>query len=155
MIAEFDRKVIEMIGSHPSIIVGTCDRACVPGIARAFGARIIPGRASIDVFVSGWPGPNTLANIQQNNRVAVTFTSPETFEAYQIKGRAVAWGECTAEDHDLSRVFTETIRQRIAALHEPPELVRVTFTARGLFRITVDAESVFVQNPGKNAGQKL
>jgi hypothetical protein len=155
MIPGFDSKVVEMIASHPSIIVGTCDKACVPCIARAFGARIIPGAASVEVLVSQWPGANTLSNIQHTGRAAVTFTSPETFEAYQIKGWATPSGDCTPEDHELSRVFTETIRKRIAALGEPPELVRVTFTSRGLFRIRVDADSVFVQTPGKNAGSRL
>jgi hypothetical protein len=155
MISGFDSRVMEMIESHPSIIVGTCDKACVPCIARAFGARLVPGTASIDVLVSEWPGDNTLSNIQGTGRVAVTFTSPETFEAYQIKGRATSWGECTPADLELSRVFTEKIRKRIASLGEPPELVRVTFTSRGLFRIRVDADSVYLQTPGKNAGQRL
>jgi hypothetical protein len=155
MIPGFDSKVVEMIQSHPSIIVGTCDKACLPCIARAFGARIVPGRAGVEVLVSEWPGRETRSNIQETGRAALTFTSPETFEAYQIKGRVVALGECTPEDFELSRVFTETIRKRIAALGEPPELVRVTFTSRGLFRITVDAESIYVQTPGKLAGSRL
>jgi hypothetical protein len=155
MISGFDQRLFDVIESHPSIIVGTCDRACVPAIARSFGARVLENRPCLELLVSRWPGPETLSNLRESGRVAVTFTAPETFEAYQVKGRMTDWGECTPEDLALSETYCQTIRRRIEALREPPALTRVTFSPRGLFRITIEVDSVFVQTPGKNAGQKL
>lgn len=155
MISGFDDKLIELINSHPSIIIGTCDRALVPTMARGFGARVTDGGVAVEVLISRWPGPQTHANIEATGRIAVTFTAPETFEAYQIKGCAAGWGDCTPEDFDLESVFTGVIRERIRRLGEPADLVRVTFTSHGLFRVRVIPEAVFLQTPGKNAGQRL
>jgi hypothetical protein len=116
---------------------------------------VLQGGPNIELLVSRWPGPQTIANLENNNRIAVTFTSPETFESYQVKGRASVLGECDARDMELSAVFTAAICARVVALGERPELVTITFSARGLFKLRVDAEAVFLQTPGKNAGARL
>lgn len=155
MISGLDDKVVALIVSHPSIIVGTCDRALVPTMARGFGARVIDGGVAVEVLISRWPGPQTLDNLQASGQIAATFTSPETFEAFQIKGRAADWGDPTSADLELAAVYTGVIRERIIRLGEPPDLVRVTFALRGLVRVRMVPEAVFVQTPGKNAGQRL
>jgi hypothetical protein len=155
MVSGFDDRLVALITSHPSIIIGTCDRALVPVMARGFGARVLDGGVAVEVLVSRWPGPQTLANIQDTSRIAVTFTAPETFEAYQVKGQVTGWGDCTPEDTALEVAFTRRIRERIEALGEPAELVRTTFSAQGLFRIRLAPELVFLQTPGKDAGKRL
>jgi hypothetical protein len=155
MISGFDDTLIALICSHPSIIVGTCDRALVPTMSRGFGARVIDRGAAVEVLVSRWPGPKTLANIEATGRVAVTFTAPETYCAYQIKGLVSGWCACSPEDLDLAAVFTQRLRERIESLGEPPALVRTIFSARGLYRISVVPEVVFLQTPGKDAGRQL
>ncbi|MGL4237659.1 hypothetical protein [Tabrizicola sp.] len=155
MISGFDSKLIALIESHPSIIVGTCDRALVPTMSRGYGARVIDGGEAVEVLISRWPGRQTLANIEATGQIAVTFTTPETYDAYQIKGKAVSWGDCTAADLELSAVFTAVIRKRIRGLGESEGLVRVIFASRGLYRVRLVPEAVFLQTPGKNAGQRL
>lgn len=155
MISGFDARLIEMIESHPSIIVGTCDRALVPTMARCFGARLIDGGAEIQLVVSRWPGPKTLDNIADTGRIAVTFTAPETFASYQIKGRVTAWGDCSSADEALAALCSRTIRGRLEALGEPPDVLRQTFALRGAYSVTLAPEVVFLQTPGKNAGQQL
>jgi hypothetical protein len=155
MISGFDDKLIALIESHPSIIVGTCDRALVPTMSRGFGARVIDGGKAVHVLISRWPGRRTLANIEATRRIATTFTAPETFDAYQIKGRVVDWGECTAEDLELAATYTTVIRERITRLGEPEDMVRVVFAAHGLYRVRIVPEAIFLQTPGKNAGQRI
>ncbi len=155
MISGFDQNLIDLIESHPSIIIGTCDRALVPVMSRGFGARVISGGETVEVLISRWPGRATLANVEASRRIAVTFTAPETFESYQVKGRVTEWGECTPADLELASRFTDVIRQRILSLGDPPDLVRLTFSAQGLFRVRFKPEVVFRQTPGKNAGQRL
>jgi hypothetical protein len=155
MISGFDARLIELIESHPSIIVGTCDRALVPTMSRCFGCRVLDGGVAIELVVSRWPGPKTLENIADTGRIAVTFTAPETFVSYQIKGRVTEWGDCTPADKALAATCIATIRQRLEGLGEPPHAVRPIFTPHGLYRITIAPEVVFLQTPGKNAGQQL
>jgi hypothetical protein len=155
MISGFDQKLIDLIEAHPSIIVGTCDRALVPCMARGFGTRVLQGGPNFELLVSHWPGPQTIANLETNNRIAVTFTAPETFQAYQVKGRASFLGDCDEKDIVLSNAYAAAIRARIIALHEPVSLVTVTFTPRGLFKLLIEADALFLQTPGKNAGARL
>lgn len=155
MISGLDDKVIALIEGHPSIIIGTCDRTLVPTMSRGFGARLVDGGAAIEVLVSRWPGPQTPTNIADTGRIAVTFTAPETFESYQIKGRATVQGDLTPEDETLAAAYLTVIRQRIEALGKPAEVVKPTFAPRGLYRIRVVPEVVFLQTPGKGAGRQL
>jgi hypothetical protein len=155
MISGFDERLIALIEGHPSITIGTCDRALVPTMSRAFGARVIARGEALDVLLSHWPGPRTRENLAANGRIAMTFTAPETFDAYQVKGRVTDIGDCTAEDLALAQTYTETIRDRIRNLAEPEAVVLSCFTAQGLSRLRVRPEAVFLQTPGRNAGQKL
>lgn len=155
MISRFDSKLVALIESHPSILVCSCDKALTPCIARAFGARLVRESSSFELLVSRWPGPQTFRNLEQSDRIAVTFAAPETFEAFQIKGRAHFLGECDADDIALAAEYTAAIRARIVALGERPELVKITLSPRGLFKLRVDADAIFLQTPGKNAGAPL
>jgi hypothetical protein len=155
MNSHFDSKLLEIIESHPSIIVGTCDKACVPSISRGFGGRVSSTHPRMEILVSHWPGPECRANLEQTKRIAVTFTSPETFEAYQVKGKVIRIAECDHADLDLLEIYTRTIQARITALGEPLVVARVTFTSRGLFRVSFEVDSVFVQTPGTNAGRQI
>ena len=49
MISGFDDRLIGLIESHPWITVGTCDRALVPTMSRAFGARVIGDGEAVEV----------------------------------------------------------------------------------------------------------
>jgi hypothetical protein len=155
MISGFDDRLIALIEAHPSITIGTCDRALVPSMSRGFGARVIDGGTAVEVLISEWPGRKALANIEETGRIAATFTVPETFDAYQIKGRVAETGDCTPADLELAAAYIDTIRRRIIALGEPEALVRVTFSPRGLFRVRIIPEELFLQTPGKRAGERL
>jgi hypothetical protein len=155
MLSGLDKVLVELIEAHPSIIVGTCDKALVPCLARAYGARILPGSACLELIVSRWPGPETEANVHASGRIAATFTSPETFVSYQLKGQARVLGACDPSDVAFSATYTETIRARIISLREPTDLVTVLLTPQGLFKVHMEPEAVFLQTPGKNAGMRL
>lgn len=155
MTVVLDDRLIGLIGSEPSIIIGTCDAALVPSMARGFGARVIRDGAAIEVLISRWPGPGTLENIARTGRIAVTFTAPESFVSVQIKGRALDWGDCTSEDLARAERYAGTIRQRIVALGEPPEQVLPTYSPVSPFRVTFAPEAVYDQTPGSTAGQRL
>jgi hypothetical protein len=155
MISGFDANLVRVIESHPSILVGTCNRALVPALARGFGARVIGEGAAIELLISHWPGPHTSNNIAETGRAAVTFTMPETFESYQVKGRVTQTAECSSADYELAAMFTQIIRKRLIDLGEPNELVCVAFSYRSLYRIRLEPELVFEQTPGLNAGRKL
>jgi hypothetical protein len=155
MISGFDDRLVDIIHAHPSTTLATRDRALVSTMSRGFGTRVIEGGAEIEVVVSRWPGPNALDNMLENGRVAVTFTVPETFASFQVKGRFLSHGACTQADLELVDVYTRTIRRRIEALDESALLAETTFAWFDPFMIRFAPEVVFDQTPGQNAGRRL
>src|ERR1700724_2086050 len=68
------------------IFVGSCDDGLLPQVARAAGAVVDRATGRIDLIVSGWQWPQTIANVGRNGRLAVT---TETFAGLGLD-RAVA-----------------------------------------------------------------
>jgi hypothetical protein len=58
------------------IIVGSCDDGLLPQIARAAGAIVDRAKGRVDLIVSSWQWPQTIANVRRNGRLAVTFARP-------------------------------------------------------------------------------
>ncbi|MBL9050942.1 MAG: hypothetical protein JNK19_12605 [Tabrizicola sp.] len=88
--------------------------------------------------------------------------SPDSSIRFQRKARASALtsvlsvlGGCADADHAYIEAYSREIRRRIAALGDPPAVVMGTFSVRDPYRVRLEPEVVFLQNPGRNAGQKL
>jgi hypothetical protein len=154
-----DRKPIDaalaaFLESPVMIIAGSCDDASLPQIARAAGAIVDRANGDVDLIVSGWQWPQTIANVRCNGRLAVTFARPADYVSYQAKGRAAVI--------PASSVHRQRAQQYIEAMTE-------TFAGLGLdravaapwlvdlepqvLRLTVDM--IFVQTPGEKAGRLL
>jgi hypothetical protein len=84
----FDEVLAEFIESPVMQIVGSAGLARRPGIGRGVGAWISSERDLVHVVISSWQWPDTVTNLQANDRIAVTFSRPADYVSYQIKGRA-------------------------------------------------------------------
>ena len=149
-----DAALAAFMESPVMIIVGSCDDGLIPQIARAAGAIVDRAKGSIDLFVSGWQWPQTIANVHRNGRLAVTFARPADYVSYQVKGRAA--------------VIPASAAHRQCAQHYI-EAMTETFTGLGLDRavaapwlvdlepqvLRLAVEMIFVQTPGEKAGSIL
>ena len=149
-----DATLATFLQSPVMIIVGSCDDGLIPQIARAAGAIVDRAKGSIDLIVSGWQWPQTIANVRGNGRLAVTFARPADYVSYQVKGRAA--------------VIPASAAHRQCALHYI-EAMTQTFTGLGLDRtvaapwlvdlepqvLRLAVETIFVQTPGEKAGRVL
>lgn len=136
------------------IILGTRDAADKPEIGRAVGARVLAVAGRVELVVSGWQWPGTVANLRDNGRLAATFSRPSDYETYQLKGRA----ELRAADEDDLRQSERYRRETQAALETlglSPGLATHWLTARGAVVLRLDVEEVFVQTPGSGAGASV
>jgi hypothetical protein len=150
-----DSKLAELIHAHPLIIIGSCDRGLVPAATRGFGARVLRQGSSMDVLVTRWPSLQTIDNIEQTRRIAVTFTNPEDFVSYQFKGRVTS---CTVPDEDdkrLSANYCEAIGQRLAAIGLPAGIAGLVFLGQDVTRVNLEITEAYHQTPGRNAGTRL
>lgn len=149
-----DAALAAFLESPVMIIVGSCDDGRIPKIARAAGAIVDRAKGSIDLIVSGWQWPQTIADVRRNGRLAVTFARPADYVSYQVKGRAT--------------VIPASAAHRQCALHYIEAMTR-TFVGLGLDRavaapwlvdlepqvLRLAVETIFVQTPGEKAGRAL
>ena len=149
-----DATLATFLQSPVMIIVGSCDDGLLPQIARAAGAIVDRTKGRIDLIVSSWQWPQTMANVRRNGRLAVTFARPVDYVSYQLKGRAA--------------VIPASAAHRQCAQHYI-EAMTETFTGLGLDRavaapwlvdlepqvLRLEVEMIFVQTPGEKAGRVL
>jgi hypothetical protein len=149
-----DAALAGFLESPVMIIVGSCDDGLLPQIARAAGAIVDRAKGRVDLVVSGWQWPQTIANVRRNGRLAVTFARPADYVSYQVKGRAAVI--------PASAAHRQRAQRYIAAMTE-------TFVGLGLDRavaaswlidlepqvLRLAIEMIFVQTPGEKAGRLL
>lgn len=147
-----DSELAAFIESPVMQIVGTADAARRPGIARGVGAWCT-GRDAVDLVLSAWQWPQTIANIEENGRIAVTFSRPSDYVTYQIKGTASLRPASPAEI-ERSAGYTVSIVSTLMRNGLLPEIIAPWLTARDAVVATIRMSSVYVQTPGAQAGTK-
>jgi hypothetical protein len=153
-------ELIRLADTGVVVIVGTCDRVLVPELSRAWGVRVLPDRAGLEVCVSAQVCGRTLANLADNQQIAVTITNPRTYRSFQVKGQAVDTRATDSADLERiaahQRAFVEAVvsvglTEASALQMLAPELApKPAFTA-----IRVAVQAVFDQTPGPGAGSRL
>ena len=149
-----DAERASFIESAVMIIVGTCDDELRPKIARAVGAIFDTAAGCVDLIVSDWQWPETIANVRLNGRLAVTFARPSDYVSYQVKGRATVMPALAGHRASAKRY----IESMTASLVGNGLDVRVTvpwLVDREPLVLRLAPEMIFVQTPGDKAGQRL
>ena len=149
-----DAELASFMESAVMIIVGTCDNALRPQIGRAVGAIVDQATGGVDLIVSDWQWPETIANVRRNGRLAVTFARPSDYVSYQVKGRATVITAAASDRACAARY----VRAMTAILVGNGLDVRVTapwLVDREPVALRLVAEMIFVQTPGDKAGKML
>lgn len=136
-----------------SILAGTRDGRLVPEATRVLGARIETGGRELTVFLSAATACRTLANVRDNGRMAVCFTSVD-HKSYQVKGRVTDVRDADANDRQVIEHYRAALAQHFGFVGLPPRLTyRLNHWPAHAVRVAV--ESVFLQTPGPGAGGRL
>jgi hypothetical protein len=148
-----DAELVAFIESPVMQIVGTANAARRPGIARGVGAWCAGGRDTVDLVLSAWQWPETVANIEESGRIAVTFSRPSDYVTYQIKGMATLR---PADEGEIERSasYTVSIVSTLMRNGLLPEIIAPWLTTRDAVVATIAVSSVYVQTPGAQAGTK-
>ena len=149
-----DAALAAFLESPVMIIVGSCDDGLLPQVARAAGAVVDRATGRIDLIVSGWQWPQTIANVGRNGRLAVTFARPADYVSYQLKGRAAIIPASLAH-RERAQHYIEAMTETFAGLGldravAAPWLIDLE---PQILRLAVEA--IFVQTPGEKAGSML
>jgi predicted pyridoxine 5'-phosphate oxidase superfamily flavin-nucleotide-binding protein len=140
--------------SGVAILVGTRDARLFPECTRGIGARVEAGGEELTIFLPDAIAARTLANLEENGRVAVGFSRSQDHRSFQVKGHVVA----LAPARDSDRADVERYRcawaAELAAVGLPPRItLRMAHWPAHAVRLRI--ESVFVQTPGPGAGAPL
>jgi hypothetical protein len=136
------------------IIVGTCDDALRPQIARAVGVIVDRATGGLDLIVSDWQWPETIANVRRNGRLAVTFARPSDYVSYQVKGRATVIPASAAHLACAAR-YVEAMTATLVGNGLDARVTVPWLVDREPAALRLAAEMIFVQTPGDKAGQRL
>ncbi len=148
-----DAELAAFIESPVMQVVGTANTTRRPGIARGVGAWRASDRDTIELVLSAWQWPETIANIEANGRIAVTFSRPSDYVTYQIKGMATLR---PANDGEIERSAGYTVAIVSALMRNGllPEIIAPWLTTRDAMVATIRISSVYVQTPGAQAGTR-
>jgi hypothetical protein len=136
------------------IILGSVDPAGRPEVGRAVGARVVAPQGRVDLVVSAWQWPGTVANLRATERLAATFSRPADYETYQLKGRA-ALRHADEDDLRLAEGYRTRTQAALEALGLSPGLADHWLAARDPVVLRLGVEEVFVQTPGPRAGAAM
>nr|WP_233712945.1 pyridoxamine 5'-phosphate oxidase family protein [Amaricoccus solimangrovi] len=132
--------------------IGTRDAANRPMIARGTGGRAWDDRGGISLAISGWLWPETVANLRANGMISATFVRPDTYEAFQLKGRARLRDPEPSEREAGGRYVREAAAM-LNRLEIPLALIACWLTDRDLVIADFTVDRVFEQTPGPRAGR--
>jgi hypothetical protein len=149
-----DAELAAFLESPVMIIVGSSDDGLRPQIARAAGAIVDRAQGRVDLIVSGWQWPDTIANVRRNGRLAVTFARPADYVSYQVKGRAAIIPASAAHRARAQR-YIEAMTETFAGLGLDRAVVAPWLVKREPQVLRLSIETVFVQTPGEKAGSIL
>ena len=149
-----DAELASFMESAVMIIVGTCDDALRPRIGRAAGAIVDRATGRVDLIVSDWQWPETIANVRRNGRLAVTFARPSDYVSYQVKGCATVIPASAAHRACAAR-YVEAMTATLVGNGLDARVTTPWLVDREPAALRLTAEMIFVQTPGDQAGQRL
>lgn len=149
-----NQELAAFMASPVMIVLGSCDDTLVPEIGRGIGAIVCDGGAFVDLMVSEWQWPKTVANVRANGRLSVTFARPSDYVSYQIKGNAAVM-PATDEHKSFSTRYAGRIAATLGELGLEGRVVAPWLVEKDLVVLRLSVEEVFVQTPGAKAGQLI
>jgi hypothetical protein len=149
-----DATLASFLESPVMIIVGSCDDGLLPQIARAAGAIVDRAKGHVDLIVSSWQWPQTIANVRRNGRLAVTFARPADYVSYQLKGRAAIIA-ASAAHRQCAQHYIEAMTETFAGLGLDRAVAAPWLIDLEPQVLRLAVERIFVQTPGEKAGRIL
>lgn len=138
-----------------SITAGSRDRRRVPSVMKACGVRVDAGLARVTLLLPAPASRQLLADIAATGEITAVFSRPSTHHTLQVKGSDASETPLQPGDAALAAAHRDAFADDLVplgyprawalAIHEPVELVAVTFTA----------QAVYAQTPGPGAGARL
>ena len=146
--------IAALLQTGVSVMVGTRDASLMPECTRAWGIEISADRGTVTVFLSKAIAGNTLDNLRENRKIAVTCTRPTDHITCQLKGQVRSMKPATSRHRDTSRRWHREFMAELKAIGVPSALAEA-WIIEPTVAVEIAVEDVFDQTPGPGAGQKI
>lgn len=146
--------LVTFVESGVSIQVGTRDSSLVPEAVRGFGASASTDRRRVTVFIPVATSARTIANLNDNRRIAVCFSRIQDHRTIQIKGRMRDIAFADDEHRRLIDTYRAEFGRHLAFVGLPQRL-SYRLASWPCHAVHFDVETIWVQTPGPGAGEAL
>ena len=147
-------RVVELVESGVSIIVGTCNLELEPECARGLGARVADDRRHVSIILNGALASRVRADLAATSRIAVGFSRIHDHHSMQLKGRVTDVRPGTPEDAAWHARYLIAFGEQLSQAGLPRSVVRGV-RCDPVVVVTFAIEEVFDQTPGPGAGERL
>lgn len=152
---EIDESLKAFIESPVAAVLGTASSAGRPHVVYCWGPVVGADGRSVAVHVGESVGAQSLADIVETGRMALTIGDPITYRSVQLKGRCLDTAMATAEEEALAQRHFESFQSVTSVIGDPPAAIRNLKRAEPLRRFVFAVEAAFDQTPGPDAGRPL
>ena len=146
--------MFELLQTGVSVVVGTRDAALMPECTRAWGIRVGADRRSVTIFLTQTISRQTLLNLKENGRIAISCTRPTDHVACQLKGQVRAIRPADARDRKHSTNWHREFTDELIAIGVPATLCEAWITEPAV-AVDVDVTDTFLQTPGPGTGERV
>ena len=146
--------ILHLLQTGVSVMVGTRDASLMPECTRAWGIHVGADRATVIVLLSEAFAGQTLDNLRENGRIAVTCTRPTDHITCQLKGRVRSMKPVTSANRETSRQWHREFIAELRAIGVPSALGEA-WVVEPTVAVELAVIDVFDQTPGPGAGKKI
>ncbi|HEU4501574.1 MAG TPA: pyridoxamine 5'-phosphate oxidase family protein [Nitrospira sp.] len=146
--------ILNLLQTGVSVMVGTRDASLMPECTRAWGIHVGADRGTVIVLLSEAFAGQTLDNLRENGRIAVTCTRPTDHITCQLKGRVRSMKPVTSANRETSRQWHREFIAELRAIGVPSALGEA-WIVEPTVAVEMAVTDVFDQTPGPGAGKKI
>jgi hypothetical protein len=154
MPVQLTREQVELVEGGVSMKVATRDAALRPELLRVVGAVVGPDRSRLTLFVPSELAHRTVANLENNGAVAVTFSQITNHRTLQVKGKLIALRRARRNERAVGERWLTAFGEQLAMTGFSRRLGR---RVRYWPSIALELEitELYAQTPGPGAGRRL
>lgn len=147
-------RIVALLHTGVSILVGTRDASRIPECTRAWGIQISPKRTTVTIYLSETFAGRTIDNLRENGLIAITCTRPTDHITCQLKGTVCNISSATPAQRDHSRQWHREFTAELKAIGIPVALPEAWIVEPSV-AVEFTVSDVFDQTPGPGAGKKI
>lgn len=129
--------------------------AGLPALGRALGVRPAADERTLDIFTPAAQWGEALSGLVPGSPLAFTFTRPDTYRAFQLKGELISITPSDAEDIAAAERYVAGVSAALAGLGVSAQQMAQWLGRGELMTLRLAPQVAFAQTPGPHAGERL